>query len=147
LNKSKLTLPLGGHFYDDVKQLEPSTASATALAEKYLDLADQIFSSSTEGERVPLVQAYICSVLKETLNMGVDEEIDEDKDWTELGVDSLMAIEIRNRIQAQVIREGRALTVMGMQANRILKSAAEHVARLISSDALTEVDPRDSSIM
>jgi len=145
LDQFKLTLPLGGHFYDDVKRVESRTTSSAALADKYRDLADQIFRTSTEAERVSFVQSYVSSVLRETLSMGVDEEIDEDQDWTELGVDSLMAIEIRNRLQAQVIGEGRALTVMGMQANRTLKSAAEYVARMISSDGVPEVDPRDSS--
>jgi len=141
LNQMKLTCPIGGHFYDDVERMQSSSTSSVGLAEKYQALLDQISTCSTEGGRVPLVQAYLSSVLKETLNLGMDEKIDEDQNWGELGVDSLMAIEIRNRLQAQLFGDGHAqLTVMGMQANSTLKLASVHIAHLLGSDGRVEGD-------
>jgi len=140
LSQLKITAPLGGHVYDEIQHAQPNLTSSVTSSEKYVELLDEISRSSTEAEMVTLIEAFIGSVLKETLNMGMNEKIDEDQNWAELGVDSLMAIEIRNRLQAQLMGEDRVLTVMGMQENRTLRTLSAHVAHLLASAGLVEIE-------
>jgi len=134
LDELKITAPAGGHFYDEIPWAGRGTrqkSEATGVKHEKL-IADIL--SSPGADRLSLIQSYIATLLKETLGMKPEENVDPQQDWGELGVDSLMTIEIRNRLQAHLLGEERILSVLAMQGLRTLNSLSIHVEHLLGAE-------------
>ncbi|MCP4401548.1 MAG: SDR family NAD(P)-dependent oxidoreductase, partial [bacterium] len=65
------------------------------------DLLGQIHSSLPE-ERETLIQKVLCSIIAEIVGDQAVREFDSDVSLSEMGVDSLMAIEMRNQIHSEL---------------------------------------------
>ena len=52
------------------------------------------------NERFALVKAYVTDVVRTVLGLSASQTIDEKKGFFDMGLDSLMAIELKNRLQA-----------------------------------------------
>ena len=113
----------------------PMSAGATAAAEEVLaSLAAEVRACAPE-ERQAKIQAFLEHVVKQTLRLDTVERVDPDQGFVELGVDSLMAMEVRNRLQPILAGTGRSLTIDALQENRTLRKLST-VFLLVLSNAI-----------
>jgi len=71
--------------------------------EKYAQhdhLIQEVKLATSAEERQTKIQNYIQVVLKETLSLPTTDQVDIDQNFADFGVDSLMALEMKNRFQA-----------------------------------------------
>ncbi|HEY1618304.1 MAG TPA: type I polyketide synthase [Streptosporangiaceae bacterium] len=120
--------------------------------------AGQAIRSAPPGERLPLVQDYLCERAGRILGFGAGR-VDLDANLQRLGLDSLMAVELRNAIQADLGVEVPVLnllqgTTIGQLAGLIdgqfgaaapaaagePEEAVEHLSDQEVADLLAELD-------
>jgi myxalamid-type polyketide synthase MxaB len=58
--------------------------------------------SAPEAERQPLLVEHILEAVRQVLGLSASYQIKNDAVWTEFGVDSLMMVEIKNRLEASL---------------------------------------------
>ncbi len=100
--------------------------------DKYNYLIDEIKKATTTEERKEKIQLYIGFILKQTLNLPESEVLDIDQNFAEFGVDSLMAMEMKNRFQAVV--GDRSLTISSLQENRTIRSLSAYLAHVMENE-------------
>jgi NAD(P)-dependent dehydrogenase (short-subunit alcohol dehydrogenase family)/acyl carrier protein len=82
-------------FADVIRDMQGRTKSTEAPKEKQVDLRLQLEQASV-NKRQPLLIAYIQSQVSKVLGLASGQEVNEDRPLSELGLDSLMAVEVRN---------------------------------------------------
>ena len=100
--------------------------------EKYDHLIEDIKKATTLEERQEKIEIYISTVLKQTLNIPQSEKLDLDQNISELGVDSLMAMELKNRLQTIV--GDKHISISSFQDNRTIRSLSAHLAHIIEDE-------------
>jgi myxalamid-type polyketide synthase MxaB len=126
-NVVKSIFPHGRHF-EEMK----SEGSEDNRFDKYNYLIDEIKKATTTEERKEKIQLYIGFILKQTLNLPESEVLDIDQNFAEFGVDSLMAMEMKNRFQAVV--GDRSLTISSLQENRTIRSLSAYLAHVMENE-------------
>lgn len=116
-----------GHYLDEMKS--ESTAVENRF-EAYKEIIEEI-QRSEPGDRQAKIEDFLEKVLKETLRIPENEQLDRDQNFSELGVDSLMAMELRNKLQGML--GDKQLTVTALQENRTIRSLSAHMALLMTS--------------
>jgi 7-keto-8-aminopelargonate synthetase-like enzyme len=58
--------------------------------------------SAPEAARRQLLQEHLHEAVRQVLGLGASHEIKDGEAWTELGVDSLMMVEIKNRLESSL---------------------------------------------
>jgi thioester reductase-like protein len=74
---------------------DESSAELSAEGEK---IWNEIMEAEPE-QRVAIIKCQLEGLIRQTLKLPEDEPIDEHQNFSELGLDSLMAVEMRNRLQ------------------------------------------------
>lgn len=87
--------PAASTFYSEL--LDHSRA-ATAAAEDFL----KAFRAAPEEARRSLLEAHVRDALRQVLGLSASQEIRNSEPWTDLGVDSLMMVEIKNRLEGSL---------------------------------------------
>jgi NADPH:quinone reductase-like Zn-dependent oxidoreductase/malonyl CoA-acyl carrier protein transacylase/short-subunit dehydrogenase len=59
-------------------------------------------ASAPEGERHALIEAYLVEAMRRVLRVPANKELATDQPLNRFGVDSLMAVELKNRIEAEL---------------------------------------------
>jgi len=80
---------------------EVTSAPVTATTRRFVDE----LATTAEAERVGLVRHHVRAAIAAVLGLAADG-VGDDVEFSELGMDSLMAVELRNRLQSSL---GRAL--------------------------------------
>jgi acyl carrier protein len=76
---------------------ERKPAAATPAASKRAEIA-----AAPLGERHGLLQAYLVDVIRRVLRIPAGKPLATDQPLNRFGIDSLMAVELRNRIEADL---------------------------------------------
>jgi len=121
-----------GKYLDEMKAEERDVKQ---LAEQFEHLVKEI-QDAPGDEKENKIRNFMEHILKDTLKLPASEVIDMDQNFSELGVDSLMAMEMKNRLQG--ILGDKTLTVSALQENRTIRSLSRHLAILMNSDDLKE---------
>jgi aryl carrier-like protein len=98
LVRSRLPANLGPFFAE--LRVGAKTA-APAAAAPVVDIRRQVEQAGAGG-RIAVLQAFLADQLVKVLALGAGTQVDVRRSVMEMGLDSLMAMELRNRIQASV---------------------------------------------
>ena len=82
------------------------------------------------GERLIFIKGHVSTVLKEILGLSPSESIDEKKGFADMGLDSLMAVELKNRLQASIGKEAILATTALFDYSSIEK-LSQYIAQLL----------------
>ncbi len=82
------------------------------------------------GERLNFIKGHVSTVLKEILGLSSSESIDEKKGFADMGLDSLMAVELKNRLQASIGKEAILATTALFDYSTIEK-LSQYIAQLL----------------
>ena len=126
-------------FGNYLSEINSHEENSSGMAEEFASLAEDIKKASPD-ERGKKVELYLEAILKHTLKLPPSERIDPDQNFAEMGIDSLMAMEMRNRLQGAL--GDKILSVSALQESRTLRSLAAHMAKLVNS----EVSPSETPI-
>ena len=127
-------------FYQAFKQFARSVTSDSAPQYPKSTLSVDIrrkLAEATESERHALLMQYLRATTAHVLGLDSSLEIDPHQGLVEMGLDSLMAIELRNRVQKELAIE---LPVVIYLDNRSIVQLVEQIEEmyLISKAALAE---------
>lgn len=102
--------PLFKHYLDDrlLKSLKEGQSNNPQLQLKSDEFWQEMDEAESREEKMEIVCSYMKAILRGALRMEPDEPISEDANMQDLGVDSLMLIELKNSIQSLM---GSRLTV------------------------------------
>jgi myxalamid-type polyketide synthase MxaB len=78
--------------------LADQTRGVSARKEDFL----KTFRFAPEVSRRGLLEDHILEAVRQVLNLGADYQIKPDLPWTDMGVDSLMMVEIKNRLEGSL---------------------------------------------
>ncbi len=87
--------PAASAFYSELLDHKRSSAAAT---EDFL----VAFRAAPEETRRPLLEAHVNDAVRQVLGLTTAQEIRASEPWTDLGVDSLMMVEIKNRLEGSL---------------------------------------------
>ncbi len=105
---------------------EAATSTAQSVDRRFLERLD----SAPPEQRVPLLRSYFAEELARI--MGVDaEELDPDQPLGAVGLDSLMAMELKNNLESRL---AFTLPIARFMESPSLNSLAEVAAELIGGD-------------
>ena len=82
------------------------------------------------GERLNFIKGYVSSTVKEILGTSSLESLDEKKGFADMGLDSLMAVELKNRLQEAIGKEAVLATTAIFDQSTIEK-LSEYIAQLL----------------
>ncbi len=117
-----------GHYLDEMKTEKQEESKLSAEFEK---LVEEI-QAAGPAEKQEKIQKYMETIVRQTLKLPDNEPLDIDQNFSELGVDSLMAMEMKNRLQGMLGH--KTLTVSALQENRTVRSLSTHLAAIMNSD-------------
>jgi aryl carrier-like protein len=103
-----------------------------------------------DRDREGRIRLYIEGIFRKTLNIPTDEVLDPTRNFADLGVDSLMIMEMKNRFQG-LLEGGQTLSLSAIQENRTIQSLSSHLAELMEqkqevSKSLPELLATDSEL-
>ncbi|MEF2965237.1 beta-ketoacyl synthase N-terminal-like domain-containing protein [Paenibacillus sp. M1] len=117
--------PEGG--FDVVEAVPPASGPADPVRE--------ILGAAGQPERLrSILEAYLQQVVADVLRIRDGAGLPPDKPLIELGLDSIMALQIRNRLETAL---GAALPVSGFFDGMTIQKAAADLANLLSEPAPT----------
>jgi acyl transferase domain-containing protein/NADPH:quinone reductase-like Zn-dependent oxidoreductase/NAD(P)-dependent dehydrogenase (short-subunit alcohol dehydrogenase family)/acyl carrier protein len=101
LVRAKLPANLGP-FFAELTALRATAPHASDTGASGISAADTLASlaSAPEGERAGLISAFLAEQLVKVLALGASYQVDRHRSVMDMGMDSLMAMELRNRIQS-----------------------------------------------
>ncbi|CAL8143538.1 unnamed protein product [Orchesella dallaii] len=139
-------------FYLDESVIKASSAN---VAIKFEDFWQQYDSSLEIGEKAALLNKSLCIIVRNILKLDDGDTIDYDANLQDLGVDSLMFVEIKNEVQtlmgdrlvvsASAMKECNTINLLGDTLVRLIegeegneneKPTLDQVAALIREDSV-----------
>jgi aryl carrier-like protein len=100
LVRSRLPANLGP-FFAQLQQARPASAAPASGTAAAVDILPRLAAASAE-ERPALLSAFLADQVVKVLALGASHRVDLHRSLMDLGMDSLMAMELRNRIQTSV---------------------------------------------
>ena len=79
-----------------VRQSAPQSASGSAPKDEFLGR----FRKTPAADRIALLEAAIRTELMEVLGLDASQQVPATQPWAEFGVDSLMMVELKNRLES-----------------------------------------------
>lgn len=86
--------------YLDERIWKTGSSSTTSLTIKSDEFWQQYDSKNDKSEKISLLKCQLKDILRKILKMDNEEPIEDDANFQEMGVDSLMFIEIKNAVQS-----------------------------------------------
>ena len=126
---SRRVPPLLSHLLSNVQGSDTSSPSAAPADRHSLDLAELATLDVAEARQ--RLMAYVCGTLGSVLGLR-GKTIDEDDEIAQLGFDSLMAMELRNRIESDV---GVVVPVAQLLGSATPAAVGEAMTHVIASSA------------
>lgn len=122
-------------FYEEVKELQAKGDSVGQRAVKETELTRKMLLAINHEDRPTHIEAYLGRQLARVLAVPESSlaSLDTDQPLTRYGVDSLMAIELRGRIDADL---GASIRVVSFLNGSSLAQIARQVLDEISNDSL-----------
>jgi NADPH:quinone reductase-like Zn-dependent oxidoreductase len=99
---AKLPASLGPMFADLTVHRAPSVQSAAGGATAAPGAMLATIAATPEAERAPVLQAFLAEQVVKVLALGPSFKVDHHRSVIEMGMDSLMAMELRNRVQSSL---------------------------------------------
>ena len=115
-----------------------SLAGAKVQAEPGQDAFLKAYGAAPEEAREELLVEHIQTVLRQVLGIPPDEVIEEGRPWTELGLDSLMMVELKIRLERSM---SVVLPVDLLMRDVSLRSLATYLLEKIDVSAIPEEAP------
>ncbi|MEP7311425.1 MAG: type I polyketide synthase [Pseudomonadota bacterium] len=129
---SRLPPTLGPFFSDIVQKRSPKTV------ERDIDIRAQLAASPFEA-REEMLRQYIGGQVLKVLALGSGYQIDAQRSIMDMGLDSLMAMELRNRLQA-------ALTIRISVADLLAGASVDGLVQTTLGDMAAASDTQFSSV-
>ena len=107
------------------------------------DVLKQLIQAPTSMRR-SILATYVANQLARSLGSGSTETIDPRKGFRDLGIDSLIAIELRNRLQADL---GRPLVQTLIFDYPTLTSLVDHLMTVLGYQQVDQTDPHAGDAM
>jgi acyl transferase domain-containing protein len=107
-----------------------------AVSERHAAL-DRLANLSGEARRA-VIQQQVRTTIAAILNMPSPESIDAARSFFELGIDSLSALEIKNRLEADL---GCAVSASALFEHADLASLSDHLAEQVSATSVESTAP------
>jgi len=123
-----------GRYTDELKTEAQEDGEKSQATESLLE---DIKVAKSVAERLNRVQVYIRLVIKETLSLRTTDVLDLDQSFDDLGVDSLMTMELKNRLQ--ITLGEKSLTMNSIEDNRTIRSLSAHINSLMDMQNHTGV--------
>lgn len=107
----------------------------------------KVFRATPEEGRRALLEAHVHEAVRQVLGLSASYEIKNSEAWTDLGVDSLMMVEIKNRLESSLrmtfpiellMRDVSIQTLSDFVLGKLAVAAAEEVPRAPQAE---EEDP------
>ena len=96
------------------------------------------FHAAPEADRQKLLEKHILDTLRKTMGLGAGHEIARAEGWSELGVDSLMTVEIVNRLE-QSLRLKLPVELMAREAS--IRSVSEFALAKLKENSPPVIEP------
>lgn len=93
---------------------------------------DDFNSCNIEEKRVGVIKSYVGTILRQILKFDDDEAIDENQNFSEMGMDSLMMLEMKNFLQT-MLGKNITMNVSEMSELTSVNKLASHVMQLIKN--------------
>jgi polyketide synthase PksN len=87
------------------------------------------------GERLSILKKYISDAVRAVLGLAAHQLIDEKKGFFDMGMDSLMAVELKNRLQVGIGKSG-ALSATAAFDHSSLSKMTEYLARFLKIETI-----------
>jgi len=108
--------------------------------------------STQESQRAGLMQAYLCDTISRSLRLPASK-LDVDQPVTNLGLDSLIALELRNRIQVDMgvrvpivkLLHGPSIAELATYLSELFGAEHSHARPSMPSTQTAPVDPKESA--
>jgi aryl carrier-like protein len=111
------------------RYLEEITAEGVGNCfENDVSLFQDLRSISSREERTRRIRLYIEEFFRRILNLLPSEVLDSNQNFLELGVDSLIVMEIKNRFQQKLLNGKQTLSLSATQKNQTIQSLSSHLA-------------------
>jgi len=85
---------------------------------------------ANQGDKVFLFKTYLKAILKSTLKMDDSDDIDDNANLQDLGVDSLLFVEIKNSLQ-ELLGSRCVISINAIRSSNTVNLLAEAVVKLI----------------
>jgi acyl transferase domain-containing protein/NADPH:quinone reductase-like Zn-dependent oxidoreductase/7-keto-8-aminopelargonate synthetase-like enzyme/acyl carrier protein len=116
-----------------VSELTRQPMAAAAKSDSFLTR----FRTAPEADRTSLIQTCIRDTLGLVLGLAADEAVEPTAPWMDLGLDSLMMVEVKNRLERSF---GLSLPVELMMADVTTEALASHVLDMLGEAAERPAD-------
>ncbi len=137
LMRSRLPSNLGPFFASLVSAAPPRAAASAPAASA--DILRRLGAVPTQ-ERAGLLAAFLSEQVVKVLALGASYQVDPQRSLMEMGMDSLMAMELRNRIQGAV--KVRVAVSDLLEGPSITKLASQVLAEIVPEILDSVDDPR-----
>ncbi|HJN67712.1 MAG TPA: beta-ketoacyl reductase, partial [Pirellulales bacterium] len=125
-------------LFADLVQMEMGIGRDETIAEpiKESTISRQIIRDATEADRPKLIEEFLADQLSRVLRMSPDE-LDIRQPLNNLGIDSLMAVELRNHVQASL---GVVIPVAQLLQDPNIVQLAQCILEQLDETTAEEID-------
>ncbi|MFK7967415.1 MAG: type I polyketide synthase, partial [Burkholderiaceae bacterium] len=139
-------LQVSGHevlepLLSDLASRQPATQKRGTSKQKALDL--EVLAGKAQPERLEALATYVRATVAELLGLDDPNEIDDQQGFVEIGLDSLMGVELRGRLQTQL--ETKLATTFAFDFPNV-SAAAEHLEQKLHPAEPSSVSPSSPAV-
>ena len=135
-----------GPFFSELVQAAPVRAAASAGAGTQVDILAQLAQAPAE-DRLALLVGFLSEQIVRVLALPASHRVDPQRSLMEMGMDSLMAMELRNRIQTALkAKVAVAALLKGPSIAQLAASVLADTALAVSSPAVPQAAFEEGSL-
>jgi thioester reductase-like protein len=124
---------LTGHAGAYLEELKISKDSSQLAFNVKMDrFWDEYRGATSTVEKTAVIKSYVEIILRQILKFDEDEKIDENQNFSEMGMDSLMMLEMKNFLQT-MLGKNVTMNVSDMQELTTVSKLVAHLAAVIES--------------
>lgn len=125
--------------YLDERIWKTGSSSSSSMTIKSDEFWQQYDAKQDTTEKVALINSQLKDMLRKILKLDRDEGIEDDSNFQELGVDSLMFVEIKNAVQA-LLGDRVTVSASAMRDCNTTRLLSAQLFKLIEGDETCELD-------